>query len=266
MEKNQATDPDSQLPSPTKDIPSPLYLASSFRTAFASLSLHMTDRIRLLQFPIPIIQTVQTAIVKSWPRGIQGTRDYYGSREFKLRGNPWSGQSEEAVHSRRLMCTVLAALFDAGWLLRLSTDVSKKQMDKDTLIFRQQVPAPAPCEWMCISFSRSDRLRFIDAPADFVKYMLQKLQRDTQSHSPHMPGVYELKLRGTPWNADGDETMYARKLLLVLIAGLEEYGFTVYASIDQKTGPGGDSRRSETDTWHCCRTIGWMPGMPVFHA
>ena len=66
-----------------------------------------------------------------------------------------------------------------------------------------------------------------------------------QAKSMYMPGVPEIKLYGTPWLANGESTMLARDILLVLIEVLEEEGWTVYASIDQKTTAGD---YSETDT------------------
>lgn len=239
----------------------------AFRTAFASLSLHMWDRMRLLNFPPHIVDLVRDIIRRTWPGGVQDQRPYAGSFEFKLTGYPWRGHSEEGMHARRLVRTILAELFAQGWVLAFSTDVSKKQNDIDTMLFRYQDPAPAPCEWMSISFSRSDRLRLIDAPQDMIANVVQLLQSATQKQEPfYMPGIFELKLWGNPWWATGEETMDARRLLLQLVQCLEEHGFTVYASIDQKSGAGGDNGGRETDTWHCCRRIGWVPGEPVFHA
>ncbi|KAF1814800.1 hypothetical protein P152DRAFT_384025, partial [Eremomyces bilateralis CBS 781.70] len=242
--------------------------SAPFRTVFASLSLHMTDRLRFLQFPQEIITAVQNIITNVWSRGIQDTRLYHGSYEIKLRGNPCkrSGYSDDAVHSRRLMNHILATLYQHGWILSLSTDISKKAMDKDTLIFRKQDPPPRPAEWFSISFSKTDRIRFIDAPQQLVSNMIALFQKETQSHASfRLPHVYELKMNGYPWMASGSDTMYARSLILKLIEGLESHGFTVYASIDQKTGTSSDNHRGETDTFHCCRQIGWQPGLPVFH-
>jgi len=77
-----------------------------------------------------------------------------------------------------------------------------------------------------------------------------------------LPGVYKFKLHGSPWRAFGEETMDTRRLLLVLLEVLEEFGFTVYGSIDQKIGVEG----RDLDTWHCCRSKAWQRGMPVFHS
>lgn len=57
------------------------------------------------------------------------------------------------------------------------------------------------------------------------------------------PGVWEVRFHGFPWAASGTDTMKTRELLLILVETLEEEGWSVYASIDQKTG--GDQ---ETDT------------------
>jgi len=238
---------------------------SQFRTVFASLSLHMSDRVRLLGFPNAVIDQIRQIIPQSWPKGIQAERPYEASHEFKLYGNPWSGQGSDGVHARRFMYRVFETLANMGWVLLLSTDISKRVTDKDTLLFRLQQPSPAPCDWMCISFSRSDRIRFIDAPPELVQSMIQALAQRIQSHGPHKEsGVYELKLHGYPWRATGKETMETRRLLLTLLEVLEGSGESVYASIDQKQNL-SNNESSETDTWHCCRAKNWMPGMPVFH-
>lgn len=137
-------------------------LAPRFHTRFASLSLHMTDRLRFLRFPPEVFQACYQAVALSWKRGIQASRPYGISHELKLYGNPWSGQSEQNVAARRLMCALLERLHTLGWVMTLSTDISKKSTDKDALLFRYQNPPPAACEWASIGFSKWDRIRFID--------------------------------------------------------------------------------------------------------
>jgi hypothetical protein len=51
------------------------------------------------------------------------------------------GQGSEAVPSKRLMVRVLQALAANGWHVYAATDLSKKEYDKDTLIFRAGPPA-----------------------------------------------------------------------------------------------------------------------------
>ena len=79
------------------------YPPSYSRHQHACLTLNWTDRIRLIQFPAPIIDIIRQTIQTSWHRGIQNEKPYAGAYEFKLSGYPWSGQGIEAVESRIFM-------------------------------------------------------------------------------------------------------------------------------------------------------------------
>ncbi|CAN9371631.1 unnamed protein product [Alternaria alternata] len=252
--------------------PPPAYTAASssgsassapVQTRFASLSLHKEDRLRFLRFPEPIISSCRATVLRTWPQGIDEERRYANSQEIKLNGYPWRGHGKEGVHARRLMNGLLATLHASGWLLTLNTDISKSAVDKDTLLFRYQSPPPLPHEWCVVSFSRQDRLRFMDAPASLYSSLPSRVGANWISASEqHSPGIWEFKLKGYPWQASGEETMRVRELLIALVEMLEEEGWSVYASIDQKSS--GGQGVSETDTWHCCRAKGWEKGMPVY--
>ncbi len=58
---------------------------------------------------------------------------------------------------------VLSALYHHGWYLLTATDISKKEHDKDSLIFQLGVPPP-PTSFFAISFNELDKLRLICAP------------------------------------------------------------------------------------------------------
>lgn len=237
----------------------------AFRTTFACMSMNSTDLLRLIQFPPEPACIVRNAITQSWPRGLKEERDYHGAHEFKLKGNPWSGQGSEAVPSRIFMCQILADLYNAGWVLFASTDISKNALDKDSCLFRYQQPAPPPCSWMSISFNRGDRLRLIGAPQEMIAPFGRVLGSLLQKEGFIEHGAYEFKCKGWPWYAMGGDTVATRILLLRMLELLESFGFSLYASIDQSIGAGGDGTTSETDTWYCCRQLSWTPGAPVFH-
>lgn len=140
-----------------------------------------------------------------------------------------------------------------------STAVSKTTTSLDTLIFSRQIPTPPleSREWMCIAFSNGDRLRFVDAPSDLLESTKEMLTRIKylQSQQEHGPdGCYEFKLQGYPWASMGGETMRMRGMLLQLMNILNQHGWTVYGSIDQKAQVASDSGVTKVpDTWQCCR-------------
>lgn len=166
------------------------------------------------------------------------------------------------------MREMLARLYQEGWILHASTDVSKKQLDKDTLMFRKQESAPPAAEWISISFNMSDRLRLIGADTELISAVRQLLQnmRLLQTDcgwKDQRLGAWEFKINGYPWRASGEETMTTRLLLLRLLETLEQHGWSLYASVDQSTSSGDNV--SETDSWFCVRDKGWRPGSAVFH-
>jgi hypothetical protein len=222
--------------------------AVPFQTRFASLSMHMHDRLRFLRFPEPVVDECRNAVVRTWARGIDEERPYGNSHEFKLYGYPWQAIREEAMDACRLVATLLGTLHSLGWVLTLNTNVSINMLEKDTLLFRHQVPSPTPCNWCSIAFSRADRLRFTGDSVEVYQDLSAKLGPEwVKSHSERSPGVNEIKFHGFPWSASGKDTMRTRELLLALLETLEEHGWTVYASIDQRGDING-STQSETDT------------------
>lgn len=256
-------------PPPAFDTPeksaAPSY--SPFKTSFAAISLHKSDRIRLLQFPQSDIVAIRGIIKKSWPRGIQDERTYSSSYEFKLSGYPWSGQGPDAIPSRIVMRGIFAYLFSIGWILHASTDISKKEFDKDTLIFRKQQTPPPESEWISISFNQRDRLRLIGANTELIASFreLLKSMRLLQEEfwKDKYNNAWEFKINGYPWYAMGEETVKTRLLVLRMVETLETHGWSLYSSLDQSNGHGENT--SEADSWFCVRDKQWVPGMAVFH-
>jgi hypothetical protein len=109
--------------------------AGSSQTTFACISLNLTDRIRLIRFPSKHVGRIEEVVRRAWPKGIQATRVYGVSHEIKTKGNPWSGTTwdREKLESRSLMSNILEELYNMGWLLKASVDISKKERDKGML-------------------------------------------------------------------------------------------------------------------------------------
>jgi hypothetical protein len=59
----------------------------------------------MIRFPANVVWGVKTAIEGRWTRGIQNEKEIFlGAYEFQLKGNPWTGQGDESVPARVLMC------------------------------------------------------------------------------------------------------------------------------------------------------------------
>lgn len=128
-------DEKSQLTTPSEVIP-PSYSPSTSTTTptFATVSLHMFDRIRFLQFPASDHPKLLEIVSSAWSNGIQTTREYAGSYEIQFKGNPWShtssGTTPNDSHSRRLMRLLLEGLYNMGWVFETALRVCKKSSEK----------------------------------------------------------------------------------------------------------------------------------------
>lgn len=126
-------DPPAYQAAPQSTISASSSSGSGFRTTFACVALSMTDRIRFINIPQDDVRQVQKAIAASWPSGIQDARRYGPSYEIKLSGNPWRHSTyatSDMINARVLLCGLLRGLFDRGWILKGSTDISQKLRDK----------------------------------------------------------------------------------------------------------------------------------------
>lgn len=209
-----------------------------------SISINMSDRIRLIGLPLNVIDEMRIAIRNSWGP-IQNESDFYSTYEFKLEGNPWYGQCEDAVRSRRLLTAILKTMCQFGWNLLQAADVSKKPNDKDTLFFEKGVPDPG-AELFAISFNMTDRIRIIDAPSIdvCVQDAIESQWPDGIQHKNDYCGSIEYKLSGNPWFPNGSEAAHGPMLLCQILANVRAKGFKLYGSIDISLGNKGQDLES----------------------
>ncbi len=107
-----------------------------------ALTFNMGDRIRVIDAP-NMMPYVRKAVETQWRHGIQNERDYHGSQELKLSGNPWWPSGTDAVLSRMLLNQILANLRAVGFKLYGSVDVSlgAEGRDLESWVFRRVGPA-----------------------------------------------------------------------------------------------------------------------------
>ncbi|CAF0998212.1 unnamed protein product [Didymodactylos carnosus] len=113
----------------------------SYRPSLFSISFNKTDRIRVIDSPsLDLIETVKSGIKQEWRQGIAHEINYYGSVEFKLNGNPFWADGQEAVTARIMLAQILSNLRNIGYKLYGSVDISHGHNDGHDLeswVFRK---------------------------------------------------------------------------------------------------------------------------------
>jgi hypothetical protein len=124
----------------------------SWRPQFGIISLNRTDRLRLINFEPQVTQIVNETILKFYQTTPPEIKDYFGSTEFKLKGNPFHCTGEESVLTRQLFCRIFEALSAKGWKVLKTMDVSRKVTDKSIFILEKKT-TPGFCLFInaCLS-------------------------------------------------------------------------------------------------------------------
>jgi hypothetical protein len=263
-------DPSSSSPSPPNPAPS----------TYATVSLHKSDTLRLVNFPPDLPTALEPIILAAWPPGLQSHNDNAAdhSSEFKLKGRPFGTfRSQHYVGSIRMMRDVLAFLYARDWELVTAAMCSRRYTSKDTLIFRRRAAETAaplpPVEWLALApmaAAWSDKLRIVYDAAGVrlfggvgsaqdhlavlitaIKNTLQELECFEKGDWSHDSFKFELK--GRPWRSRGKAGVKMRIMLARLLETMEAHGWRLYTSFVLRTGT--DEERI-LDTWFFVREKG----------
>ena len=199
------------------------------------LSLNSTDRIRMIAAPPEVTQCVRDTIVSFWKKGIQKEQAYYGSWDFKLKGTPWWANGTEAVQSRLLITKIVEALLAKGWIAQIGIEMTRKDQDKNVLMFQRSTVPPAPV--LCLDLNENDKLRLINAPQNVIDTFRQVVQSKwlfrIQRENPYDQS-WEIKLNGNPWiyGINGHDSAHGRVLLCFLLQAFAQLGWRHVFSAD----------------------------------
>jgi hypothetical protein len=116
---------------------------SSSPSSFATLSFDTADKLRLIQFPFPLISALSSHLKTLWPAGIQQERIYaIHAYEFKLKGWPFAlsalSSGKDIVAGIRLVRDVLAFLYARGWKVETGMGIERAVGSMDTFVLRQR--------------------------------------------------------------------------------------------------------------------------------
>ena len=205
----------------------------NINSRFFALTLNRTDRLRLLNIIPEIEETVKSAMVHLWPYGIQKEKKVNGAYEFKLKGNPWFPQAEEAVTGRALISNLINFFSQHNWNLYGTIILTMSVSDKSAFFFRYC--EKKPCKVQCLSLNETDKIRFIGDNTAAIERIrnsiIQSWHKGIQNEKLYY-GSWEFKMRGNPFSCYGSDSVYACYLMMTILNELESMGLKLIASAD----------------------------------
>ena len=213
---------------------------------YAIMTFQGGDRVLLCGFPPNTIQAIHEIIPLMWTQGIQEQAVWDRTNLIKLAGYPWSHSSSvdrSVIESRRLVCAMLQVLFNQGWILETTTNLTGAEEGMGKAIFKNGPVLPSR-QWFSVNFYSADRILFIDAPDQLCHALASRLGSVLSDHG-FEKGAYFLKFQGFPLTLRyrDDKSLY---ILLDIMEVLDQYGFQLYTSVDLA------SRPKHRDSWICC--------------
>ena len=146
----------------------------------------------------------------------------------------WYATSDQAISLRKMLLAVIQVARKHKYDLicnlntKGTTDSLMFQHNESLTDFRQE-------DMFIMSLNRTDRLRFISAPDYIVtsaaEVVTSSWDRGIQENDAK-DGFHELKLRGNPWWADGEDAIKSRFLVINMIAKFKALGWEVAATMD----------------------------------
>ncbi|KAF9119121.1 hypothetical protein BGW39_000556 [Mortierella sp. 14UC] len=254
---------DEKLPAYTSEPFTPPAFVRPKANKICCITLRDTDRILLVNTPMPVVRSIRLSILESWYKPIQSEGEYYGGYEFQVKGNPWRGFRAETVHSRKLVLGILRRMAFLGWKLIQASDVTKSRCEMDSLFFeledgrtedggveeegdegvdntvergvKLEIDQDTGIDMFALSFEWWDRLRVIEGSPEniaAIKDALQTVWTKGIQLEKDYAGSYEFKLGGSPFNPWKWDSIEARMMFIQILANLKSQGFSLYASID----------------------------------
>ena len=209
---------------------------------YMCIAVRPSDKLRVIYGTDYEISIIRQVIKETWLPGIQ--RESFmlnGVHEFKLSGYPFAVNisSSNAALSRKMAGGILHRLYRDGWKLIVSSDLTRTT-DLTTWIFKKvHVTVLSSQPFMVVGLSSSDSFMVLNAPADlhqtFKDVIDKSWPRGIQRWS-FENGVLLIKLNGTPWHPDGDETVHSRQLLQTLVNDFQARQWSLYGNSNLKSG------------------------------
>ncbi|XP_074610530.1 uncharacterized protein LOC141864595 [Acropora palmata] len=208
---------------------------------YMCIAIYTVDKLRIILGGDYEISILRQIIQEFWPRGIQ--RELFqlnGVHEFKLKGYPFSSfsSSNNAKASRVMAERILHRLYRDGWKLQLSSNLTRTK-DKTTWFFKKVSTQTFPSTpLLVVGLSSYDSLMIVNAPMELHQLFKDVIERTYPNGIQkwnYKDDVLVIKLKGYPWNSDGENTVHSRVLLNTIIAELHQRQWKLYGNSNFKS-------------------------------
>lgn len=207
-------------------------------TRFFAMSLHSSDEIRFYKLDKDLkslISSTDHGLANLWTKGIQFKGTIEHVLDFKLKGNPWDSNGEEAVESRRLINNLLN-LFDLqGWGLYATCVLTKKLNNTSTFFFRTKQIDNKNKINMCLSLHEDNVIRLVeseDGLVEEVKDAIDKCWPKGIKNESNYFGSKQIRLRDDPFSCHGAKKIYSCAMMTFILNNLDKKGYRLLCSAD----------------------------------
>lgn len=193
-------------------------------TNICCISLHDTNKIRLINAPQSLVSPLRLAIFETWNQPIQyeTSLPQCGGHEFKLKGKPWGPSPKTGPHivSTNLILAMLQVMEIRGWSLLLASNISHIREEMDSMFFEwlgpkgllsptlsrerepdemtlvdqfeqrnnesnKKIKAEGDVELFTVDFSGYDRIRLTAAPVAIIRALRLAILRHWKQGCVH---------------------------------------------------------------------------------
>lgn len=209
---------------------------------FVCIILRSYDKARLLHAPKDV-QDVVTRIVRDLCQDESVTGDdKHGSLQFRLPGSPFTlnAGKESSTIGKIFAIRVFEEMNKLGYDIVASSDLSRAY-DQSTWFFKKSHFERPRFPVLCVSPGGVDKLAIVRG-CDYVIAAVKESIKEVwpygiQNEKVDEVGidkVHEFKLRGNPWQGEGEESTACRKLILQVIGSLGKVKWRLLTSTNLK--------------------------------
>ena len=162
---------------------------------------------------------------------IESVDDVILTSKLSLKGYSWAATGGLAIAIRKMILQVIKVARSHKY--ELVTNLNIKGTTDSLLFQHKRSLLDNPEDMFIMSLNRNDRLRLIGAPS-YIELMTEEIISHNWGEQGvgEYAGSFEVKLYGTPWWSDGEDTVKSRNVIALLLAKFKSLGWEVGATVD----------------------------------